>query len=263
MDLRITASVGAGGTNRQPDVRIVQSLLNKAHPSWGGPVPKLAEDGLIGPKTIAAIRKLQQAQFATIFTPDSKVDPNGRTLRRLNHMAGSREVPGASPGVDVGLVQHLRQPTNMVCWATAATMLMSARDRVSYEIRTAMGMADGVDPAGGYLNMFNTNQGLPPARTGAFTRAGRLKVGPAASFAVPGFAQLMRSHGALGIVALPPFLHIRVITKLSGDGTVFGTIVHVLDPGKNQPYDEVFQTFAERYEAAAGINASMDQIWHK
>jgi hypothetical protein len=165
--------------------------------------------------------------------------------------------------VDVGLVAHLRQPTNMVCWATAATMLMSARDRSSYSIKTAMGKADAVDPTDGYVRMFETNKGLPPGRTTPFTRACGLHVGPAASFTVEGFGRLMRSHGALGIVGLSPFLHIRVVTKMGGDGTVFGTRLHVLDPGTARPYDEVFITFMERYESAAGVNTRMDQIWHK
>jgi hypothetical protein len=263
MDQRISASVGQGGVNRAADVRTVQSLLNKVRPSWGGPAVKLVEDGVCGPRTIAAIRDMQQFQYGTVFFPDGRVDVNQRTLRRLNHMAGSREVPGANPAVDVGLVAHLRQPTNMVCWATAATMLMSARDRTSYSIRTAMGKADAVDPTDGYVNMFDTNTGLAPARTGPFTRACGLRVGPAASFSVAGFANLMRADGALGIVGLSPFLHIRVITRMSGDGTVFGTRMMVLDPGTARPYDEIFITFTERYEAAAGIDARMHQIWHK
>lgn len=263
MDQKITAAVGQGGANKAADVKIVQQLLNKVRPSWGGPTIKLNEDGISGPKTIKAIRDVQEFQYGTVFFPDGRVDVNQRTLRRLNHMAQSSEVPGASPAVDVGLVAHLRQPTNMVCWATAATMLMSARDRSSYSIRTAMGKADRVDPTDGYVNMFDTNTGLPPNRTGPFTRACGLRVGPAASFSVQGFARLMRANGALGIVGLSPFLHIRVITKMSGDGTVFGTRMLVLDPGTSKPYEEVFITFTERYEAAAGVSARMDQIWHK
>lgn len=73
----------------------------------------------------------------------------------------------------------------------------------------------------------------------------------------------MATRGAIGVVALTPFLHIRVISELRGDGSVFGTLVTVHDPGRPQPYKEVFVTFAQRYESAAFIDSRMDQIWHQ
>lgn len=97
----------------------------------------------------------------------------------------------------------------------------------------------------------------------SYTRALGLKVGPAASFSVAGWRGLLASHGAIGVVGLSPFLHIRVITEMQGDGTVFGTNFTVHDPGRSVPYNELFINFAERYEAAADINHKMDQIWHK
>src|SRR3546814_9137440 len=73
---------------------------------------------------------------------------------------------------------------------------------------------------------------------------------------------LMSSNGALGVVGLTPFLHIRVVTEMFGDGSVFGTFFTVHDPGLYKPYVEVFQSFAEQYEDAAYINHRMDKIWH-
>lgn len=263
MDRSVSASVGQGGANRSGDVRTVQELLNQVPITWGGPNPSLDEDGIVGPLTIAAIRGFQQVQLSTYFSPDGRVDPNQRTIRRLNHIAGSNERPGGVLHISTEPIGHVIQPTNMVCWAAAGTMLTGARDRMSYTIESQMRVADSRDPGYGYLNMFQNNQGLPPSDTGRYTRALGLQVGPAASFTVLGWRSLMAAHGAIGVVGLSPFLHIRVITEMVGDGSVFGTYFTVHDPGVLSSYRELFINFAERYEAAANIDYRMDQLWYK
>jgi peptidoglycan hydrolase-like protein with peptidoglycan-binding domain len=80
MDQVITGSVGAGGVNRSADALKIQNLLNGVPVGWSGPMVKLKPDGIVGPKTNDAIRRFQSAQLGTIFTPDARVDPGGRTL---------------------------------------------------------------------------------------------------------------------------------------------------------------------------------------
>ncbi|HSW08390.1 papain-like cysteine protease family protein [Aquabacterium sp.] len=263
MDQVISGSVGTGGANRAADVSKVQALLNGVPVGWGGPTPPLAVDGLIGPKTLTAIQQFQTVQLGTLFTPDARVDPRGRTLGRLNHIANTSERPGGNVKVSVEPISHVRQKTSMVCWAAAGTMLVAARDRASVMIETVMKTADANDPGPGYLNMFNTNQGLPPANTGRYTRSIGMRVEPPINFSLPGWRDQLLHHGAIGVVGLSPFLHIRVISELIGDGSVFGSFVTVHDPGMALPYKEVFVSFAQRYEAAATVNDRMDQIWHK
>lgn len=263
MDQVISGSVGTGGANRAADVKKVQALLNGVPVGWGGPAVKLVEDGLIGPKTSNAIRQFQITQLGTIFSPDARVDPRGRTLGRLNHIANTTERPGGNVNVSVEPIAHVRQKTDMVCWAAAGTMLVAARDRVSVAIETVMQTADANDPGQGYLNMFRANQGLPPANTGRYTRAIGMRVEPPINFSLVGWRNQLQQNGAIGVVGLSPFLHIRVISELKGDGSVFGSFVTVHDPGMATPYKEVFVTFAQRYEAAATVNDRMDQIWHK
>jgi hypothetical protein len=76
----ISASVGVGGRNLAPDVRTVQELLNGVPTPSGGPVPLLAVDGLIGPKTVGAIQRFQRTQLGWA---DGRVDPGGPTIIRL------------------------------------------------------------------------------------------------------------------------------------------------------------------------------------
>ena len=255
--------------NRQADVKTIQEMLNRVPPGWGGPNPKLKEDGLNGSFTEAAIRYFQQVQLGTIGAADARVDPGQRTIGRLNHIWNTSETPSGGVNISVEPLDHVRQPSNMTCWAAAGTMLCAAKDQRCYEISTIMRRADQGDPGyaalpkGGYLAMFNNNIGLPPADTGRYTRALGLHVGPAASFTVRGWVDLMTRHGALGVVGLSPFLHIRVVSRMRGDGSVFGTFMTVHDPGKQQTYEEVFVTFAHRYESAAYVNFRMDQIWHR
>jgi hypothetical protein len=82
----ISGSVGLGGKNRPDDVRAIQQALNDFSVAEGGPSPQLAVDGLVGPKTLAAIRKFQSHHLG--FS-DGRVDPGGPTLSKLNRSLSS------------------------------------------------------------------------------------------------------------------------------------------------------------------------------
>lgn len=79
----IDKSVGQGGFNRKDDVLKIQRLLNLIAVGDGGPMPPLAEDGLVGPKTIGAIRGFQRFHHTG---SDGRVDPNGPTLKKMNEV---------------------------------------------------------------------------------------------------------------------------------------------------------------------------------
>jgi peptidoglycan hydrolase-like protein with peptidoglycan-binding domain len=88
----ITASVGRGGMNRPSDVKTIQDLLNRVGGPNGGPISTLQVDGLCGPMTIAAIQRFQLKHFGTRGA-DSRVDPLGQTLRKLNEFDVSADFP--------------------------------------------------------------------------------------------------------------------------------------------------------------------------
>ena len=79
MDVTIKASVGALGKNGIADTRKIQKLLNAIFPST-----LLSVDGDCGAKTIRRIKRFQKRFMAK---PDGRVDPAGRTLKRLNAAA--------------------------------------------------------------------------------------------------------------------------------------------------------------------------------
>lgn len=71
----ISSSVGQGGTNKPEDVARVQALLD-ARGFECGPA-----DGIVGPRTIAAIADFQKRFLKSI---DGRVDPGGRSWRELH-----------------------------------------------------------------------------------------------------------------------------------------------------------------------------------
>lgn len=79
----IRGSVGMGGKNGEADVLTVQVLLNQVPGELGGPSELLDPDGEIGPATISAISAFQRKHFAQ---SDSRIDPNGQSLVKLNQI---------------------------------------------------------------------------------------------------------------------------------------------------------------------------------
>jgi len=97
----ILASVGEGGVNNEADVKVIQGLLNAAqeqlkaaHIAFTGFDP-LPQDGKAGPHTKGAI-SLFQKEIMQMANPDSRVDPNGRTLRTLQQQVVAGHIPAGA-----------------------------------------------------------------------------------------------------------------------------------------------------------------------
>lgn len=78
--ISIVGSVGRSGRNQSRDVSVVQTRLNDL---MSAPRVPLAVDGLNGPKTQGAIADFQKSVLK-FNSPDSRVDPNGRTIAAMN-----------------------------------------------------------------------------------------------------------------------------------------------------------------------------------
>lgn len=95
-DYIISASVGRGGVNKPDDVIVIQILLNRIPATDGGPDPQLDADGLIGPKTLAAIDGFQQHHQ---LGSDGRIDPGGKMLAALQRAVASAIVSSPAPEV--------------------------------------------------------------------------------------------------------------------------------------------------------------------
>lgn len=97
VQVAMSGPVGSGGTNARNDVLLVQSLLNTTQPSEGGPQTKLKVDGIIGPLTVAAIRRYQQARTGIV---DGRIDVRGPTIKSLVTTLNDRgALPAGLPNV--------------------------------------------------------------------------------------------------------------------------------------------------------------------
>jgi putative chitinase len=79
--MSILQPVGRDGGSNPDDIKTVQILLNLNFRRRSG-MPLLSEDGVLGPRTIAAIENFQR-RVVGMKKPDGRVDPDGLTLRKL------------------------------------------------------------------------------------------------------------------------------------------------------------------------------------
>ena len=98
MSISIVESVGRRGKNREADTLQIQLAFNVIFPTR-----PLVVDGDCGRKTIAAIERFQRRFMGQ---PDGRIDPGGRSLRRLNsslpwpqsgRTAPARPAPSSQP----------------------------------------------------------------------------------------------------------------------------------------------------------------------
>jgi len=89
---QISASVGRGGVNNDPDVITVQQLLQPHMSALG--LPPLEIDGDCGDNTRKAIR-LYQKRVMGLSNPDGRIDVGGRTWNSLS--AGTTVTPSTVP----------------------------------------------------------------------------------------------------------------------------------------------------------------------
>ncbi|MDQ2044908.1 hypothetical protein NRL14_14320 [Pseudoalteromonas sp. 20-92] len=90
--MKLIQSVGIVDANKPDDVKAVQTALNSLL-SLIAPTRKLTVDGRLGSrpensKTVAAI-KLFQSKVVNMVRPDGKIDPNGRTHKKINEKLAS------------------------------------------------------------------------------------------------------------------------------------------------------------------------------
>lgn len=145
----ISASVGNGGANRKADVEAIQQALNSISPIAGGPTVKLKVDGIVGPKTIAAILNFQKANLG--LTQDGKVDVNGSTLQRINFILdGSTADPKALAIADMPVSNF---------WATLAITALqnSTAPTVQVAVETHFHLSSGKLNREIYLQIIRRN----------------------------------------------------------------------------------------------------------
>jgi hypothetical protein len=153
-----------------------------------------------------------------------------------------------------GIIPTIKQPSNMTCWATAATILRSWKTNQSLSIETAIGQIGSA-----YLTLFRSNQGLSRVDKPGFLCAAGLHAEAPQNYTSEGWGKLIEDHGPLWVTtndgAHGGFsIHARVLTSIVGDGTAKGTTVIVVDPADGQVHTESLEVFAKKFEDVAKID---------
>ncbi|WP_182812745.1 papain-like cysteine protease family protein [Bacillus sp. ME78] len=159
-----------------------------------------------------------------------------------------------------GTIPVLEQPSSNVCWATVLTMLINWKNKTSLKIESVLLSLDDI-----YLEKFNNNNGL----LGAEKKALLDKVGLVGeipqSYTIDGILGLLKTHGPLWATTDEDpskefSIHARIINGISGDGSVLGTTLHIIDPNGGRIYDETFSKFIEKFEQEARDSGSPNPL---
>jgi hypothetical protein len=164
------------------------------------------------------------------------------------------EVPGTIP--------EFAQPSDMSCWITVVTMLLSWRDGVSYSIDSVLDML-GSD----FRQIYESDEGLGGERMQDLTNAAGLTYESQRCETPQSINDLLQTYGPLIIIAdedptIRFCVHARIIKGIDGDGEPDGTDLTILDPGPGSSYQELFSEFAAKYEEMAGLEEYTIQMMH-
>jgi Papain-like cysteine protease AvrRpt2/LysM domain len=153
-----------------------------------------------------------------------------------------------------GLVPVIRQPTALVCWATAYAIMRSWKDRSSYAIREGVAKV-----APKYGLMVDSNQALPTTEFTTFLQGAAMRHESMVNLPIQGWNDLLKRHGplwigTLGVVNPGTYLHSRIVEGMRGNGSADGTWMKIVDPENGSRYEEVFSKFIGTYEGAFSLS---------
>lgn len=225
--------------SRGPRVKELQQLLNAGL----SPTPKLAEDGIFGPKTREAVLRFQNENWL--------VADGIAGLCTLNALRGTEAFVLLKPPPHL-----IPQPTQDTCWAAATAMLTG----MTVPGVVAKAKAAGVDIAGG---LSNDSDQPDFANTSRFARAFGLTMLPPMSWLPQALADQFSVRGPLMMDTLwdvgeyaaghASSGHMRVIAGMRGDGTDVGTTLLIYDPWaptKGAIYPVIYGPFIRKTPAS-------------
>jgi Papain-like cysteine protease AvrRpt2 len=161
------------------------------------------------------------------------------------------------------LPMPMKQPTNMVCWATVATLMASWRDQQSY---TLSGYIDGLGEP--WKTKLATNQGLKASEAPQLLATMGMQVETTqANFTAERWEQMLHDFGPLWVTAdnnsKPDIqgIHAHILVGIHGPSDGDPT-VDIIDPGVGAEVQMPMSAFVARYEQLANTRYAGLQIRH-
>jgi Papain-like cysteine protease AvrRpt2 len=158
--------------------------------------------------------------------------------------------------IDVAIdppISPIQQESRLVCWAAGGAMMRSWEMRASQTVETVL------DALGGdWRARYDRREGLRPADFRAFMAALGLVEEAPRSYTPQGLARLLESSGPLLTigddgVAGNQVVHVRIVTRITGDGTPNGTKVIAADSAFGAEVPADFTVFARNLEASEPV----------
>jgi hypothetical protein len=186
------------------------------------------------PGTGAANQTKTYSRFMLEYDNRMTVDPSGNVNVQILHANGRRPIAEsralAAESFDVNWddVELVHQPTEMSCWAAAASMVVGWRDRISIDPTEVAHHA-------GHWERYT--EGLLAEDFPTLARGMNLEPEPAQSYTIDAFRNLLETKGPLWVAADVPGFHAIVVTGIYGDGSSSGedTFVRINDPWDRDP----------------------------
>ncbi len=158
-----------------------------------------------------------------------------------------------------GEIPALKQENSLACWATAATMMVSWKNKVRLMVRDVLANA-GEE----YLIKFEKGEGLASSEKELFiTRLDMMAEAPG-SYPLQAYIDLLNSYGPLWITtdssnAAGKFSpHARILIKIKGTGTAdgIGTNFEFINPSSGKIEKQTFLDFIKAFEQMVTDNLS-------
>jgi hypothetical protein len=156
-----------------------------------------------------------------------------------------------------GIVPTFVQSTDLTCWATVTTMMVSWYDNTSYTIAQVMDQA-GLE----YRAKFDNNQGLSSSGKGDFLAALGLYGEPAMHYTVASLFPLMQIYGPLWITTVEApsenfAIRACVLSGMCGNGSLEDTFVQVNNPADGQTRIGSLSDIARKLGTAVGTGGEL------
>jgi hypothetical protein len=150
-----------------------------------------------------------------------------------------------------GTFFDMKQPSDMVCWATAATMLRSWKQQTKRDISSVM---DEAGPQ--FRQMFDANRGLSSADKQNFLTAMKLKTEPPATYTGAALLTMLQNWGPLWVTSKPPetkpfSIHARIVVGITSSGSDENTFLTLVDPADGSRHPQSLKDFTADMEAIA------------
>lgn len=158
--------------------------------------------------------------------------------------------------IDVAIdppISPIKQESRLVCWAAGGAMMRSWQMRASQTVETVLEALGG-----DWLARYKRGEGLRPVDFRAFMAALDLVEEAPQSYTPQGLARLLEASGPLLTigddgVAGNQVVHVRIVTRITGDGTPNGTRVMAADSAVGAEVPADFTVFARNLEASEPV----------